>query len=64
MVLKSTDKFCFGEVLRSGAGPHYFLSKQVMIMLAVIFGDLLDAYPTLFVTMIEWKCVTRPDQQT
>ena len=28
-----------------------------MIMLAVIFGDLLDAYPTLFVTMIEWKCV-------
>ena len=57
-MLKSTGKFCFGEVLRSGASSHLFLNKEVMIMLAVIFGDLIDAYPTLFVTMIEWKCVT------
>mgnify|MGYP001305187397 CR=1 FL=1 len=33
-------------------------SNQVMVMLVVMFCDLLDASPTLFVNMIEWKCVT------
>ena len=58
MVLKNTKKFCFGEVLRSSAWPHFFLNKEVRVMLLVLFCDLLDAFSAHIVNIIEQKKFT------
>ena len=58
MVLRSTDNFCFGEVLRSSAWPQFFLNKEVRVMLLVLFCDLLDAFSAHIVNIIEQKIFT------
>ena len=65
MVLRSTENFCFGEVLRSSAWPQFFLNKEVRVMLLVLFCDLLLSTHSLrTLSILLNKKILRPDQQT